>query len=82
MEKKRLGRLVELMSWKKATDEEGFSLLSREGADAVTNLARLATGQVRLDQLDHKTRYGFDADGTLRLDVDEETFELLNSGRR
>ena len=80
MEKSPLARITELVTGNKRNSEtRGFSLRSPEGAEAVANLARLASREITLAELDDD-RYGIEPDGTLRLDIDEETFELLSSG--
>ena len=81
MEKGPLGRLAEFFVPSKRTEERGFSFMTHEGAQAVANLGRLATGEVTLADLDDD-RYGVESDGTLRLDIDEATYELLMRGAR
>jgi hypothetical protein len=55
--------------------------MTPEGAQAVGNLARLATKEVTLEELDDD-RYGIEADGTLRLNIDEETYEIFMRNER
>jgi excisionase family DNA binding protein len=63
-----------------ASMRTGFSLRTREGAEAVANLAHLANRKTTLEELDDE-RYGIEPDGTLRLDIDEDTFEFLTARR-
>jgi hypothetical protein len=79
MEKGPLARMLDTITGKKS-HERGFSFKTPEGAAAVANLARLATREVTLEELSDD-RYGVEPDGSLRLDVDQETFELLSRGR-
>jgi hypothetical protein len=81
MEKRSLARITEMVMGKRSTEQQGFSFRTPEGAQAVANLARLATREITLEELDDD-RYGIEPDGTLRLDIDEETFELLTGGAR
>lgn len=57
-------------------DREGVSIASSEGASAIRTLKALATREVSLGSL-ADDRYGIDFDGSLRLDIDAESFDLL-----
>jgi hypothetical protein len=80
MEKRPLVRIKEFIAGKKTSEPSGFSLQTDEGVQAVANLSRLATREVTLEELDDD-RYGVEPDGTLRLDIDDETFDLLSGSR-
>lgn len=78
MEKHPLTRTTEAITSEPSAEQRGFSLRSPEGTKAMANLARLATRSVTLEQL-NDPRYGIEPDGSLRLDIDAETFEYLTS---
>jgi hypothetical protein len=67
------------MSESQPAERRGFSLTSPEGVEAVANLGRLARREVTLEELGDE-RYGY-ADGILRIDVDDESFDLLMGNR-
>jgi hypothetical protein len=77
MEKKPLNPVAEITT----VEKRAFSLRTPEGAQAIANLARLASREVTLAQLKDE-RYGIEPDGTLRLYIDAETFDLLNATTR
>jgi hypothetical protein len=82
MEKSPLARITELfVPGKRSSEKRTFSLTTPEGANAVANLARLATRETTLEQLQDE-RYGIESDGALRLNIDEETYEVLMRSAR
>jgi excisionase family DNA binding protein len=70
-----VGRLRGKMN-RNIVDHEGVSIASPEGASAIRTLTALATQKVSLGNLTDD-RYGVEFDGSLRLHIDEESFDLL-----